>query len=173
MDHQPHTPPFYKVVENRGGATLHQAVLGAYACSAGEGRNEVQHNREEEEAALSRLLCATAMRSVYRTRRSTNPLNNLRPIEHKVPAKVEDWHWVWTTAANLLAHPRYVGVQTTGDFFNRYELVRIQWSNRGNNYRKLLNHDILFRGPLSPAGSPSRGLLLVQFLTDPLLPPFK
>ena len=75
------------------------------------------------------------MRGVYRTWRFTNPLNNLRPIEHEMPTKIENRHRVWTSAANFLAHPRHVGVQTTGDLFNRNKLVG---SHRHINYGDVL-----------------------------------
>jgi hypothetical protein len=76
----------------------------------------------EQPLTLSSLRAALVC-SMNRTRRFTNPLNNLRPIEHKVPAEVKDWHRVWASVANLFAHPRYVGVQAAGDFLNRDELI--------------------------------------------------
>jgi len=63
------------------------------------------------------------MRGVYRTRRFTNPLNNLRPIEYEMATKIENWHRIRTAAANLFSHPTHIGMQTACDFFNRDKFV--------------------------------------------------
>jgi hypothetical protein len=47
-----------------------------------------------------------------------NPFNDLRPVEYEMSPEIENWHGVWAAAANFLAHPRNIGMQTASDLFN-------------------------------------------------------